>query len=126
MRQAACFWLFATFPSSVIPALSRNPATACPRGEKDSLSPRTWAGWMPDPVRHDGNGAQKNRHETSVCPHSIPLLPFSRPPLFEKIPAQGSGMAKGSPETRSGYWNVIRRNIRSCLTKRPLFSFPAR
>ncbi|AQS63681.1 hypothetical protein B0909_15010 [Rhizobium rhizogenes] len=69
---------------------------------------------------------KKNRHETSVCPHSIPLLPFSRPPLFEKIAAQRSGMASGSPEIRSGYRNVIRRNIRSCLTKRPSFSFPAR
>jgi hypothetical protein len=42
-------------------------------------------------------GALKKRHETSVCPHSFPLLPFSRPPLFEKIAAQKSGMASGSP-----------------------------
>jgi hypothetical protein len=39
----------------------------------------------------------KNRHETSVCPHNIPLLAFSRPPLFEKIAAYRSG----SPKARS-------------------------
>ncbi|QCM03003.1 hypothetical protein CFBP6624_22995 [Agrobacterium tumefaciens] len=81
---------------------------------------------MLDQVRHDGEGAQKNRHETSVCPHSIPLLPFSRPSLFERIAAQRSGMRAVRLQPTSAYWNVIRRNIRSCLTKRPSFSFPAR
>ena len=38
----------------VIPALSRYPADARLRGVKGLSSPRTWAGWMPDQVRHDG------------------------------------------------------------------------
>ncbi|QRM62047.1 hypothetical protein F3P66_22135 [Agrobacterium fabrum] len=54
-----------------------------------------------DPVLLPVADAAKNRHETSVCPHNIPLLPFSRPPLFEKIVAQRSGMASGSPKARS-------------------------
>ncbi len=49
----------------------------------------------------DVHVSQKNQHETSVCPYSIPLLPFSWPPLFEKIAAHRSGMASGSPETHS-------------------------
>ncbi|CVI14854.1 hypothetical protein AGR4A_Cc170116 [Agrobacterium tumefaciens str. B6] len=34
-------------PLPVIPALSRNPVDAHPRGGKRLSSPRTWAGWIP-------------------------------------------------------------------------------
>ncbi|QCM07957.1 hypothetical protein CFBP6626_22025 [Agrobacterium tumefaciens] len=102
MRQAACSWLFATFPSSVIPALSRDPqpARVCATGRALSAQGLGLAGCRIKSGMTDVHVVQKNRHETSVCPHSIPLLPFSRPPLFEKIAARRSGMASGSPEVR--------------------------
>ncbi|EPR21904.1 hypothetical protein L903_26945 [Agrobacterium sp. JL28] len=40
--------------TSVIPALSRNPADARLRGEKSLFSPRTWADWIPAQGRNDG------------------------------------------------------------------------
>jgi len=35
-----------------MPDLIRHPADARLRGERSLFSPRTWAGWMPDQVRH--------------------------------------------------------------------------
>ncbi|QTK79336.1 hypothetical protein AT6N2_C1619 [Agrobacterium tumefaciens] len=66
-----------------MPGLTRHPAGARLPDERTSFSPRTWAGWIPDQGRHDGEVGAATKSSIANCGHlSLPLpehLPPRRP-----------------------------------------------
>ena len=121
------------YHKKVIPDLIWDPATRLLPDRKTLFSPRTWAGWMPDQVPHDGEPSARARNQI-VSAGFAPSPAKERTGGHPTSPLRGGRRSKADAKRtaqliRVGVWprsEVNRPPTGSVALRTPIADLPSR